>query len=87
MICFMEIVWICLIKYYVIKYLVLLNIKYNKYQHRFASLVYNILDKKSSASGVKSETISNRELAKELHKILIRKFDKQKVCSSFTDNI
>ena len=83
----MEIVWICLIKYYVIKYLVLLNIKYNKYQHRLASLVYNILDKKSSASGVKSETISNRELAKELHKILIRKFDKQKVCSSFTDNI
>ena len=61
-------------------------LKYNEYQHRLASLVYNILDKKSSASGVKSETMSNQELAKELHKIL-RKFDKQNVYLSLTDNI
>ena len=49
-------------------------------------------DKKSSGfvasgAGVKSEDMSNQELAEELHKPIIRKFEKRKVYSSFKDNI
>ena len=44
-------------------------------------------DKFASRSGVKSEIISNQELAEELHKPIIRKFEKRKVYSSFIDNI
>ena len=35
----------------------------------------------------KIENMSNQELAKELHKPIIRKFEKPKVYSSFRDNI
>ena len=35
----------------------------------------------------KKEIISNKELAEELHKPIIRKFEKQKVYSPFIDNI
>ena len=38
-------------------------------------------------SAVKNENMSNKELAEELHKPIIRKFKKRKVHSSFTDNI
>ena len=31
--------------------------------------------------------MSNQELAKELHKPIIRKFEKRQVCSSFINNI
>ena len=31
--------------------------------------------------------MSNKELAEELHKLIIRKFEKRKVHSSFIDNI
>ena len=43
--------------------------------------------KKNSCSGVKNESISNKELAKELHKPIIRKFNKVKVLSSFINII
>ena len=36
---------------------------------------------------VKYENISNKELAKELHKTIIRKFNKRKAHSPFIDNI
>ena len=36
---------------------------------------------------VKNENISNKELAEQLHKPLIKKFKKRKVKSSFIDNI
>ena len=36
---------------------------------------------------VKNEIMQNKELAEELHKSIIRKFEKQKVNSFFTDNI
>ena len=35
----------------------------------------------------KNENISNKEFAKELHKPIIRKFNKRKVQSPFVDNI
>ena len=44
-------------------------------------------DKKTSGSGIKNENISNKELVEELHKPIIRKFNKRRVHSPFTDNI
>ena len=43
--------------------------------------------KKTSGSSIKNENIFNKELAKELHKPVIRKFNKRKVHSPFIDNI
>ena len=48
-------------------------------------MVYKFLDKKSSGSGIVNEP--NYQLVNELHKPVIRKFRKRKVCSSFRDNI
>ena len=56
------------------------NLKYDGYQCGLASMVYNFLDKKASG-GIKNE------LAEELHKPIIRKFEKRKVHSPFIDNI
>ena len=61
------------------------NPKYDGYQRGLASVVYKILDKKSTDSGIKS--MSNQQLANELHKPIIRKFKKRRVYSSFKDNI
>ena len=49
-------------------------------------MVYKSFDKKSSGSGVKSIIMPNQELAEELNKPIIRKFEKQKVYSSCKDN-
>ena len=37
-------------------------------------MTYKCFDKKTSGSGIKNENISNKELAKKLHKPTIRKF-------------
>ena len=50
-------------------------------------MVYNFFYKKTSGSSIKNENISNKELAKELQKPVIRKFNKRKVHSPFIDNI
>ena len=50
------------------------NPKYDEYQRRFASMVYKYFDKKSTGSGVNIPLEFNKELAKELHKPIIRKF-------------
>ena len=58
-------------------------------------LFINVLRKKSSGSkisrvGVKNEIVSNlrlSDLAEELCKPIIKKFEKRKVYSSFIDNI
>ena len=59
--------------------------KYDGYQRGLASMVFKCFDKKSKGSGIKF--ISNQQLANELHKPIIRKFEKRKVYSSFKDNI
>ena len=46
-----------------------------------------MFDKKASGGAVKNENMSNRELAEELNKPIIRKFRKRKVRSSFIDDI
>ena len=63
------------------------NPKYDGYQHGLASMVDKFFVKKSSGSGIKNENISNNELAEELQKPIIRKFEKRKVHSPFLDNI
>ena len=40
-----------------------------------------------SCGGIKSGNMLNQELTEELQKPMIRKFEKQKVPSSFIDNI
>ena len=63
------------------------NSKYDGYQCRLASMVYRFLDKITSCATIKNGNISNKELAEELHKPIIRKLKKRKVHSPFVDNI
>ena len=53
--------------------------KQDRYQRGLASMVYKSFDKKASGGKVKNQNISNKELAEELHKPIIRKFEKRKV--------
>ena len=48
--------------------------KYDGYQRGLASMVYNFFDKKSKGNGVIIPLEFNEQLAKELHKPIIRKF-------------
>ena len=54
-------------------------------------MVYKFFDKKSKECGVKQVNIKltpqNQQLAEELHKPIIRKFEKRKVHAAFKDNI
>ena len=62
------------------------NPKYDGYQRGLASMVYKFFDSKVSGSGAKLIP-QNEELTNELHKTIIRKFEKRKVYSAFKDNI
>ena len=68
------------------------NPKYDRYQRGLASMVYVFFDKKSKRSGVannnnnnNSKTKQNIQLAKELHKPIIRNFKKRTVYYGFKD--
>ena len=61
------------------------NPEYNGYQRGLASMVYKFFDKKSMDSGTAKP--SSLILTNELHKPIIRKFNKRKVYSQFKDNI
>ena len=58
-------------------------------------MVYNCFDKKSAATRAnisatytgKGSNAENQQLTEELHKPIIRKFEKSKVYSSITDNV
>ena len=63
------------------------DLKYDGYQRGLASMVYKFFDKKSKGSGVNIPLEFNEQLAKELHKPIIRKFKKRKIYSGFKDNI
>ena len=60
--------------------------KHDGYQKGLASVVYKFFDSKVSGSGAKLIP-ENEQLANELHKPIIRKFEKRKVYSAFKDNI
>ena len=62
------------------------DLKYDGYQRGLASMVYKFFDSKVSGSGAKLIP-QNKQLANELHKPIIRKFEKRKVYSTFKDNI
>ena len=63
------------------------NSKYDRDECGLASMVYEFFDRKisgaavalASKSSVKNENISNKELAEELHKPIIRKPDNEKL--------
>ena len=70
------------------------NPEYDGYQRGLASMVYKFFDKKSMGSGIKKDTTKSSSLersslilAGELHKPVIKKFNKRKVYSQFKDNI
>ena len=67
------------------------NPKYDGYQRGLASMVYNFFDKTSMGSGFKKLKYTTKPsssiLADELHKPIIRKFNKRKVYSQLKDNI
>ena len=71
------------------------NPKYDGCQRGLGSMVYKFFDKKStsltdksaSGSGINIPLEFNEQLAKELHKPIIRKLEKRKVYSGFKDNI
>ena len=61
------------------------NPEYDGYQRGLASMVYKFFDKKSMGSGIARD--SSSILADELHKPVIKKFNKRKVYSQFKDNV
>ena len=70
------------------------NPEYDGCQRGLASMVYKFFDKKSTGSGTAKPSSLNRItrdssliLADELHKPVIKSFNKRKVCSQFKDNI
>ena len=66
------------------------NSKYDGYQRGVASMVYKFFDKNNKGIGVTLANKSipqNEQLAEELHKPIIRKFNKRKVYSAFKYNI
>ena len=64
------------------------NPKYDGYQGGLASMVYKLFDKKSKGNGVANNEIKqNLQLAKQLHKPIIRNLKKRTVYSGFKDNI
>ena len=63
------------------------NQKYDGYQRGLASMVYIFLIKISQGSNANNEIKQNQQLAKELHKPIIKKFEKRRVYSIFKDNI
>ena len=48
---------------------------------------YKFFDKNTAGGAIKNGNILKKELAKELHKPINRKFEKRKVHPSFIDNI
>ena len=66
------------------------NPEYDAYQRGLASMVYKFFDKKFMGSGTaKSSSLERSSLNKadELHKPVIKKFNKRKVYFPFKDNI
>ena len=58
---------------------------YRDFKDQRGLMVHKFFDTNTSRSGIKN--ISNKELAEELHKPTIWKFNQRKVYSRFIDNI
>ena len=75
-------------------YDIAINPEYDGYQRGLAIMVYKFFDEKSTAGPSSLERMgsgiardSSSILANELHKPIIKKFDKRKIYSQFKDNI
>ena len=55
------------------------NLKYDGFKKGLASMIYKFFDKKSIVFADENDKMSNRKLAKEIHKQTTRKFEKNKV--------
>ena len=61
------------------------NPNYDEYQRGLSSMVYKVFNKNStsladkSASGMKNEYMSNKELAEELHKPIMKDLKKKSI--------
>ena len=62
------------------------NPKYYGYEGDVTTMVYKFFDKRFSVGAIENEFTSNQKLAEELHRPIIRKFEKQKVYPSFREN-
>ena len=64
------------------------NPEYDRYQRGLTSMVYKFFKKKSASSGIVNDNnTQNIQLAKELHKPIIRNFKKRTIHSRFKNNI
>ena len=63
------------------------NPNYDGYQCGLVSVIYKFSDKKTSAGAIRKENVSNKELAEELHKPIIKNFKTRKLQPPFIDNI
>ena len=61
--------------------------EYDGYQRGVASMVCKFFGKNTSGGTAKNENISNKELAEEVNKPIIKNFKNRKVHSSFVDNV
>ena len=52
--------------------------KYDEYQRRLASMVYQFFDRKTKRSGIKNEIKQNQQLAEELHKSIHKSKNQKK---------
>ena len=50
-------------------------------------MVYKFFDKRTSGICIKNENVFNKEAAEDIHKPIIKKFNKRKLYSPFVDNI
>ena len=64
------------------------NPKYDGYQRRLASMIFArsetiaMRDKSACGRGIKNENIPKKELAEEMHKPIIRKFERRRAHTS-----
>ena len=63
------------------------NPKYDGYQRGIASMVYRFFNIKTFGGAIENKNMSSKELEKELHKPIVKKFKKRKAHLSFMDNI
>ena len=62
------------------------NPKFDIYQRGLTSMIYKFFDKNAEGSGVNIPLEFNEQLAKDLHKRIIRNFEKRTVYLGFKPN-
>ena len=62
------------------------NPKFDIYQRGLTSMIYKFFDKNAEVSGVNIPLEFNEQLAKDLHKRIIRNFEKRTVYLGFKPN-